>query len=81
MDDGLEKKVGFLDNVSSYYYGKDFVDADLALGSEMIFSYNNNKDRSFAAKTAGMARAGVVEALKIGGYIAALGLAYNWLMR
>lgn len=81
MNDGLEKKVGFLDSVSSHYYAKDYCIADLSLGSEMVFSYDNNKDKSRAQKTADMARAGVVEALKIGGYLAAIGFAYTWLMR
>ncbi|MBN2458835.1 hypothetical protein JXB28_00995 [Candidatus Woesearchaeota archaeon] len=82
MDDGLEKKVGFLDSVTSYYYGKDFVEADLAPGSEMVFALNKHHGHYNAAKKAAdVARAGVVEALKIGGYLAAIGFAYTWIMR
>jgi hypothetical protein len=79
MDDGLEKKVSVLDSASKWYYGRDFVEADLVPGSELVFSYNKNKERSLGTKTVDMVRAGVVEVLKLGGYVAGFYFLYTFL--
>ena len=72
MDDGLENRVGVLDRASNWYYGRDFVEADLMPGSELVFSYNRNRERSLGTKAVDMARAGAVEVLKLGGFVAGL---------
>jgi len=82
-DEKLEPKVesvpikkSLSEKVSEFYYGLDFYEADLVPGSEIVFSLNKPKERKLISKAADLGRAGIVEALRIGGYIGGAAFLY-----